>query len=172
MTLSRGHSSCCSSASSNGSSSLLVVISLLLCRRGQSSCCSSNTSTTTNNNLLYLYSAFQDTQGTLHSECVCWLPASSNNIIIIIIQEKDLHQRAELMLQQAARMDCRQFVSPRDVTCGNSKLNLAFVANLYHMYPSLPKIGGMDPDMHIEGGPLLTCSSTTKGCRHYRDTCR
>ncbi|CAL8273478.1 unnamed protein product [Merluccius merluccius] len=66
------------------------------------------------------------------------------------IYEKDLHKRAELMLQQAARMDCRQFVSPHDVTCGNSKLNLAFVANLYHMYPSLPKIGSMDPDMHIE----------------------
>ncbi|KAG7263546.1 hypothetical protein CRUP_018489 [Coryphaenoides rupestris] len=33
---------------------------------------------------------------------------------------------------QAARMDCRQFVSPHDVTSGNSKLNLAFVANLYN----------------------------------------
>uniref|UniRef100_A0A8D3CUQ6 Plastin-1-like n=1 Tax=Scophthalmus maximus TaxID=52904 RepID=A0A8D3CUQ6_SCOMX len=47
--------------------------------------------------------------------------------------------RAELMLQQAARLDCRQFVSPQDVTSGNSKLNLAFVANLYNMHPALQK---------------------------------
>ncbi|XP_039992712.1 plastin-1-like [Xiphias gladius] len=51
--------------------------------------------------------------------------------------EPDLDQRAELMLQQAARLDCRQFVSPHDVTSGNSKLNLAFVANLFNMHPAL-----------------------------------
>lgn len=39
------------------------------------------------------------------------------------------------MLQQAALLDCRQFVSPHDVTSGNSKLNLAFVANLFNMHP-------------------------------------
>jgi plastin-1 len=49
-------------------------------------------------------------------------------------------------------MECRQFVSPHDVTSGNSKLNLAFVANLYHMHPSLPN-NNVDPDMHIEGEP-------------------
>ncbi|TKS86902.1 Plastin-1 [Collichthys lucidus] len=52
-----------------------------------------------------------------------------------IIKEPDLNQRAELMLQQAALLDCRQFVSPHDVTSGNSKLNLAFVANLFNMHP-------------------------------------
>ncbi|KAL7380530.1 hypothetical protein ABVT39_019349 [Epinephelus coioides] len=55
------------------------------------------------------------------------------------LQERNLDQRAELMLQQAARMDCRQFVSPYDVTSGNSKLNLAFVANLYNMHPGVQK---------------------------------
>ncbi|XP_062295724.1 plastin-1-like [Scomber scombrus] len=53
------------------------------------------------------------------------------------LHEPDWNQRAELMLQQAARLDCRQFVSPHDVTSGNSKLNLAFVANLFNMYPAL-----------------------------------
>lgn len=51
----------------------------------------------------------------------------------------DLDRRAELMLQQAARLDCRQFVSPHDVTSGNSKLNLAFVANLYNRHPGLQR---------------------------------
>lgn len=70
----------------------------------------------------------------------------------VCVKEPDLNQRAELMLQQAARLDCRQFVSPHDVTSGNSKLNLAFVANLFNMHPSLQKISmnGIDT-AHIEG---------------------
>lgn len=55
------------------------------------------------------------------------------------LQEPDNLKRAELMLKQAARMDCRQFVSPQDVVAGNQKLNLAFVANLFNMYPDLKK---------------------------------
>ncbi|XP_022606063.1 plastin-1-like [Seriola dumerili] len=70
------------------------------------------------------------------------------------LHEPDLDQRAELMLQQAARLDCRQFVSPQDVTSGNSKLNLAFVANLFNMYPALQRAqtnsNGIDT-VHIEG---------------------
>ncbi|XP_071354865.1 plastin-1-like [Trachinotus anak] len=64
----------------------------------------------------------------------------------------DLDERAELMLQQAARLDCRQFVSPHDVTSGNSKLNLAFVANLFNMYPAMDRVkaNGIDT-AHIEG---------------------
>ncbi|XP_041828067.1 plastin-1-like isoform X1 [Melanotaenia boesemani] len=53
------------------------------------------------------------------------------------LSERNLVRRAELMLQQAAKLDCRQFVSPNDVTSGNSKLNFAFVANLFNMHPGL-----------------------------------
>uniref|UniRef100_A0AAQ6INB6 Plastin 1 n=1 Tax=Anabas testudineus TaxID=64144 RepID=A0AAQ6INB6_ANATE len=70
------------------------------------------------------------------------------------LNEHNLDQRAELMLRQAARLDCRQFVSPHDVTSGNSKLNLAFVANLFNMHAGLQKaqINGNDIDTaHIEG---------------------
>lgn len=68
------------------------------------------------------------------------------------LQEHNLTQRAELMLQQAAKMDCRQFVSPHDVVNGNSKLNLAFVANLFNMHPSLQKVNLNDMETaHIEG---------------------
>ncbi|XP_029973560.1 plastin-1 [Salarias fasciatus] len=55
------------------------------------------------------------------------------------LNERNLEQRAELMLRQAARLDCRQFVSPRDVVSGNSKLNLAFVANMFNMHSGLQK---------------------------------
>lgn len=61
------------------------------------------------------------------------------------LNERNLERRAELMLQQAAKLDCRQFVSPLDVTSGNSKLNLAFVANLFNMHPGLQHRG------HING---------------------
>lgn len=56
------------------------------------------------------------------------------------------------MLKQAARLDCRQFVSPQDVVAGNQKLNLAYVANLFNMYPALkkPADNGIDLAM-IEG---------------------
>ncbi|XP_068607637.1 plastin-1-like isoform X2 [Brachionichthys hirsutus] len=68
------------------------------------------------------------------------------------LKERDLDRRAELMLQQAARLECRQFVSPHDVTSGNSKLNLAFVANLFNMHPSLQRAQGDGTEVaHIEG---------------------
>uniref|UniRef100_A0A3P8ZNM7 Plastin 1 n=2 Tax=Esox lucius TaxID=8010 RepID=A0A3P8ZNM7_ESOLU len=68
------------------------------------------------------------------------------------INERDDERRAELMLRQAARLDCRQFVSPMDVVSGNSKLNLAFVANLFNAHPALDRVNrnGIDPAI-IEG---------------------
>lgn len=50
------------------------------------------------------------------------------------------------MLRQAERLDARQFVTPQDVVSGNHKLNLAFVANLYNLYPNLnkPTSNGID----------------------------
>lgn len=45
--------------------------------------------------------------------------------------------RAERMLQEAEKINCRSFVSPNDVVQGNYKLNLAFVANLFNNHPGL-----------------------------------
>ncbi|XP_046874171.1 plastin-1 [Hypomesus transpacificus] len=74
------------------------------------------------------------------------------DIDMIGLNERDYEHRAELMLQQAARLDCRQFVSAQDVTAGNSKLNMAFVANLFNMYPALQttQTNGIDTAL-IEG---------------------
>ncbi|XP_029983576.1 plastin-1 [Sphaeramia orbicularis] len=74
------------------------------------------------------------------------------NIDMSGLNEPNWDRRAELMLQQAARLDCRQFVSPHDVTSGNSKLNLAFVANLFNMHPGLQR-GHVNSNFeaHIEG---------------------
>lgn len=50
------------------------------------------------------------------------------------------------MLQQAAKLGCRTFVTPSDVVTGIYKLNLAFVANLFNFYPGLDQ-----PEEQIEG---------------------
>ncbi|KAJ1090526.1 hypothetical protein NDU88_003658 [Pleurodeles waltl] len=65
-------------------------------------------------------------------------------------EQNDL-RRAELMLQQADRMCCRQFVTPADVVAGNTKLNTAFVANLFNMYPALNKPNSSDYANLLEG---------------------
>lgn len=54
------------------------------------------------------------------------------------MRESDHTKRAEKMLQMADKIGCRRFVRPKDVVAGNSKLNMAFVANLFNTYPGLP----------------------------------
>lgn len=51
----------------------------------------------------------------------------------------DNSKRAEAMLKEADKLDCRQFVTPGDVVSGNAKLNMAFVATLFNKYPALTK---------------------------------
>ncbi|XP_051985100.1 plastin-1-like [Xyrauchen texanus] len=67
------------------------------------------------------------------------------------LNERDDERRAELMLRQAARLDCRQFVTPQDVVAGNHKLNMAFVANLFNTYPALNRPTSNGIDYTIEG---------------------
>ncbi|CAG2161498.1 unnamed protein product [Oppiella nova] len=53
------------------------------------------------------------------------------------LREPDLLERAEIMLQQADKIDCRSFLTPHDVVNGVYKLNVAFVANLFNNHPGL-----------------------------------
>lgn len=53
------------------------------------------------------------------------------------LREKDLMARAEIMLQQADKINCRSFLAPQDVVEGVYKLNVAFVANLFNNHPAL-----------------------------------
>uniref|UniRef100_A0A673XQL0 Plastin 1 (I isoform) n=1 Tax=Salmo trutta TaxID=8032 RepID=A0A673XQL0_SALTR len=54
--------------------------------------------------------------------------------------------------EMAARLDCRQFVSPMDVVSGNSKLNLAFVANLFNTHPALKRTNSNNIDTALIEG--------------------
>jgi len=53
------------------------------------------------------------------------------------LQESNTTKRAELVLQNAEKLECRKFVRPTDIVKGNAKLNLAFVANLFNTWPAL-----------------------------------
>lgn len=61
------------------------------------------------------------------------------------LNESDLVQRAEKMLQQADKINCRKFVLPKNIAVlPNPKLNLAFVANLFNQYPCLEEVNTDD----------------------------
>ena len=56
------------------------------------------------------------------------------------LQTRDLLSRAEQVLQNADKLDCRKFLTPTSLVAGNPKLNLAFVANLFNTHPGLDPI--------------------------------
>ena len=46
-----------------------------------------------------------------------------------------------MVLENANQIDARSFVRAHDIVTGNQKLNLAFVANLFNMYPAMDDAG-------------------------------
>lgn len=56
------------------------------------------------------------------------------------LQTRDLLQRAEQVLTNAEKLNCRKFLTPTSLVAGNPKLNLAFVANLFNTHPGLDPI--------------------------------
>ncbi|CDP13763.1 unnamed protein product [Coffea canephora] len=48
------------------------------------------------------------------------------------LDAKDPVQRANLVLDHAERMDCKRYLTPKDIVEGSTNLNLAFVAQIFH----------------------------------------
>ena len=46
-------------------------------------------------------------------------------------------ERAEQVLQNADKLGCRKYLKPKTLVEGNTKLNFAFVANLFNICPGL-----------------------------------
>lgn len=65
------------------------------------------------------------------------------------LNTKDLHERAEQVLQNADKIDCRRFLTPKSLVAGNPKLNLAFVAHLFNTHP------GLEPLAETEAPPVI-----------------
>ncbi|CAG8588369.1 19590_t:CDS:2 [Racocetra fulgida] len=53
------------------------------------------------------------------------------------LREPDLLERAEKVLQNAEKLECRKYLTPKALVGGNPKLNLAFVAHLFNTHPCL-----------------------------------
>ncbi|KAI8968374.1 fimbrin [Mycotypha africana] len=53
------------------------------------------------------------------------------------LQERDVLRRAEMVLDNAEKIDCRKYLTPKALVAGNPKLNLAFVAHLFNTHPGL-----------------------------------
>jgi plastin-1 len=51
-----------------------------------------------------------------------------------------LLKRAELVLQNANRLGCRKYLTPKTIVQGNHKLNFAFLANLFNTIPGLERL--------------------------------
>ncbi|KAK1921741.1 putative Fimbrin [Papiliotrema laurentii] len=66
------------------------------------------------------------------------------------LNTRDLHKRAEQVLQNADRIDCRRFLTPNSLVAGNPKLNLAFVANLFNTWPGLAPLEEAEAPPPIE----------------------
>lgn len=56
------------------------------------------------------------------------------------LQTSDLMQRAEEILKNADKLNCRKYLTPKALVNGNPKLNLAFVAHLFNTIPGLDPI--------------------------------
>ncbi|KAI3789442.1 hypothetical protein L2E82_02237 [Cichorium intybus] len=48
------------------------------------------------------------------------------------LETKDPTERAKLILEQAAKLDCKRYVTSKDIVEGSTNLNLAFVAQIFH----------------------------------------
>ncbi|XP_058070749.1 fimbrin-5-like isoform X2 [Magnolia sinica] len=48
------------------------------------------------------------------------------------LDTKDPTQRANMILEHAERMDCKRYITPKDIVEGSANLNLAFVAHIFH----------------------------------------
>ncbi|MQM21425.1 hypothetical protein Taro_054466, partial [Colocasia esculenta] len=48
------------------------------------------------------------------------------------LNTKDPTERAKLILEHAEKMDCKRFLTPKDIVEGSPNLNLAFVAHIFH----------------------------------------
>ena len=79
------------------------------------------------------------TDSEIYTYLIKQIAPNTAGVTLEAMMEPNHTSRAEIMLQQAAKLGCRSFVTPSDVVNGIYKLNLAFVANMFNNYPGLDK---------------------------------
>lgn len=81
-----------------------------------------------------------------YTHLMAQIAPKDKNVNKLALQQTDMLKRAEVALEQADKMGCREFVTASDIVNGVDKLNLAFVANLFNQFPGLD-----EPEGDIEG---------------------
>lgn len=84
------------------------------------------------------------TDSEIYSYLLKQIAPTDAGVSLEALREHDFSSRAEVMLQQAAKLNCRSFLTPQDVVNGVYKLNLAFVANLFNNHPGLDQIEAIE----------------------------
>ena len=80
------------------------------------------------------------------------------------LQTVDQLTRAEMVLQNADLLHCRKYLTAKTMLSGSSKLNLAFVANLFNKCP------GLDPLSELEKSAIDNWLFGSEGDREARGT--
>merc|ERR1719195_1760227 len=73
----------------------------------------------------------------IYSELLAQVAPRDSHISKDYMSKEDWLERAEMMLSTADSINCRAFVTAKDVVNGHEKLNLAFIANLFNNHPGL-----------------------------------
>lgn len=81
---------------------------------------------------------------TIYTYLLNQIAPHESGVSLAPLRQEGNVKRATSMLNEAAKIDCRSFVTPNDVANATYKLNLAFVANLFNKYPALPDPGADD----------------------------
>jgi len=55
-----------------------------------------------------------------------------------------LEKRANMVLTNAEKLKCKVFLKPKDIVQGNSKLNMAFIANLFNAHSGLEVVENLE----------------------------
>lgn len=100
----------------------------------------------------------------IYSYLLKQIAPADTGVTLEALSEHDAAQRAEKMLQQAAKLNCRSFVTPQDVVNGVYKLNLAFVANLFNNHP------GLDQPEQIDGLETIEETREEKTYRNWMNS--
>lgn len=85
------------------------------------------------NNITATFSRFSWTSSIQDGEAYAYLlkalaPEHANTDIL---DAKDPNERAKKILEQAEKLDCKRYLSEKDIVEGSPNLNLAFVAQIF-----------------------------------------
>jgi len=91
----------------------------------------------------------------------------NNSCSLAGMDTADLGERAQAVLSNASSIGIREVMGAADITAGNSKLNLIFVADLFNRYPCLEPLTE-EETLEVEATDMLDFAEGTREERVFR----